>query len=168
MSNSIFHSLPPPVECLAILLGIAELSIFGIAGLMDPTSFATGFGLPLPPKTFKGTKQLPPSSSSPADRVPADPTVEDDDEETIIAKRHAGLCEGLAARNVASGLCVLAFGCYWRDRRALGTVVLINIVTTATDVFSVSRYGVKGAAGGHWVGLFNTSVIGSLLLLGWW
>lgn len=152
MNSSLFQRLPPPVECLAILLGVAELSIFGVAGIANPSSFATGLGLPLP-------KALPSST-------PASKETEDNGKET--EKRHVGLIEAVAARNIASGLCILTFGCYWRDRRALGTVVLINTITTAADAYTVYRYGVKDAVGGHFVGVFNCTVLGTLLLLQWW
>lgn len=147
-----FSRLPPPSQTLAILLGCAELTIFGIAGLYSPGGFATGFGLPLSSTwPAKGIK----SASDPA-------------EDKEKAATH-GYISALAARNIANGALILAFGTYFKDRRALGAVILSGIVTTFADAMVVSRYGPdKSAIWGHVVGIVNSTLIGGALLFSDW
>lgn len=141
------NRLPPPAETLAILLGFAELTIFGIAGLSSPGDFAKGFGLPL-------------YSNHPAKLIQASDPVEDKEK----AATH-GYISALAARNIANGALLLAFGTYFKDRRALGAVVLSGILTTLADALVVVRYGPdKNAAWGHVIGIVNSTVIGGFLL----
>lgn len=143
--RNLFTHLPPPAECLAILIGTAEITIFGLAGLANPTSFAKGFGLPL-----EG------SATTSKDTPPTTPT----------SKTHRGLLLALAARNLEKGLTVLTFALYFRDRKAVGTCVFAGLVTTAADYLAVKWYGEQEAAGGHVMGMVNCSLVGGALL--WW
>lgn len=151
--RNLFAALPPPAECLGLLIGCAELSIFGLAGLISPSSLATGFGVPLLPSS--STQKHPgalEATSSP--------------EETEQQNKQKALILALAARNVQNGILLLTFGAYFRDRKALGVIVVTGLVTTATDYLAVKAYGVKEAAGGHLIGVFNCLLVGGSLL--WW
>lgn len=148
-SRDFFANLPPPAECLAILIGTAEITLFGLAGFANPSSFATGFGLPLTPSS---------------DDKPASLEANTPHESSQAARTQRGLTLALAARNVEKGLTLLAFACYWRDRRALGTCVAAGLVTTAADYLVVRWYGAKEAAFGHVIGMVNCGLIGGALL----
>lgn len=145
--RNLFTHLPPPAECLAILIGTAEITIFGLAGLANPTSFAKGFGLPLEPSS---------STTTSKDTPPTTPT----------SKTHRGLLLALAARNLEKGLTVLTFALYFRDRKAVGTCVFAGLVTTAADYLAVKWYGEQEAVGGHVMGMVNCAAVGGALL--WW
>jgi hypothetical protein len=123
-TRSLFANLPPPAECLAILVGVAEISIFGLAGLANPSSFATGFGLPITSS----------SSTSKDAELEANTTPQ---ESSKSAKTQRGLILALAARNLEKGLTVLAFACYWRDRKAVGTCIAAGFITTFADYLAV-------------------------------
>jgi hypothetical protein len=123
-TRNLFANLPPPAECLAILIGTAEITLFGLAGFANPASFATGFGLPIQD-----------SSSSQKNLEAGTPQSPDSAENT-----QRGLVLALAARNLEKGLTLLAFACYWRDRKA------------------------REAAFGHVIGLANCGLIGGALL----
>lgn len=150
-TRNLFTHLPPPAECLAILIGTAEITIFGLAGLANPTSFAKGFGLPLSPSTE--------SQLEAGDKSSPEPT-------TQAEKSHRGLLLALAARNLEKGLTILAFACYFRDRKAVGTCVFAGLLTTTADYFAVKWYGEREAAAGHVIGMANCSLVGGALL--WW
>jgi len=145
-ARPLFSRLPPPAECLAILVGCAELSLFGIGGLANPLEFAKGYGLPITQ-----------SSTSAED-------VEKRDGESKETRTSKALIAAIAARNIQNGLCILAFGLYWKDRRALGTVVMSGLITTAADAVLVHWYGASGALAGHLVGVVNSLAIGGALL----
>jgi hypothetical protein len=147
--SSIFANLPPPAECLAILVGFAEITIFGLAGLANPPSFAKGLGLPIT------------SSTSSESQLEANTTPQ---EASQSAKTQRGLILALAARNLEKGLTVMAFACYWRDRKALGTCIFAGLLTTAVDYLAVKWYGEEEAAFGHVIGMANCSLIGGALL----
>ena len=151
-SRDFFAGLPPPAECLAILIGTAEITLFGLAGFANPSSFATGFGLPIAP-----------SPSSSGDKT-ASLEANTPHEASQSANTQRGLTLALAARNGEKGLTLLAFACYWRDRRALGTCVLAGLITTAADYLVVKWYGAKEAAAGHVIGMANCGLIGGALL----
>ena len=151
-TQSLFANLPPPAECLAILVGFAEISIFGLAGLANPPSFAKGLGLPI-------TNSSDSTSDSKLEAGTTTPQ-----EATQAAKTQRGLIIALAARNLEKGLTVLAFACYWRDRKALGTCIFAGLLTTAADYFAVKWYGEEDAAFGHVIGMANCSLIGGALL----
>jgi len=145
-ARPLFSRLPPPAECLAILVGCAELSLFGIGGLVSPYDFAKGYGLPITQ-----------SSTSASD-------IEKRDGESKETRTSKALIAAVAARNIQNGICLLAFGLYWKDRRALGTVVASGLVTTAADALLVHWYGAADALGGHLVGVVNSLAIGGALL----
>lgn len=152
--SSLFANLPPPAECLAILVGFAEITIFGLAGLANPPSFAKGLGLPITSST-----------SSPEDTKAAELEANTTPQEASqSAKTQRGLILALAARNLEKGLTVMAFACYWRDRKALGTVIFAGLLTTAVDYLAVKWYGEEEAAFGHVIGMANCSLIGGALL----
>ena len=150
-SGSLFANLPPPAECLAILVGFAEITIFGLAGLANPPSFAKGLGLPITSPNDKEDAALEAGSTTPH-------------EASASAKTQRGLVLALAARNLEKGLTVMAFACYWRDRKALGTCIFAGLLTTAADYLAVKWYGEEEAAFGHVIGMANCSLIGGALL----
>jgi len=147
-TRNLFANLPPPAECLAILIGTAEITLFGLAGFANPASFATGFGLPIQD-----------SASSEKNLEAGTPQSPDSAENT-----QRGLVLALAARNLEKGLTLLAFACYWRDRKALGTCVFAGLLTTGVDYLVVKWYGAREAAFGHVIGLANCGLIGGALL----
>ena len=150
-SNSLFANLPPPAECLAILVGFAEITIFGLAGLANPPSFAKGLGLPITNSSSSSESQLEAGATTPQEASKA-------------AKIQRGLILALAARNLEKGLTVMVFACYWRDRKALGTCIFAGLLTTAADYLAVKWYGEEDAAFGHVIGMANCSLIGGALL----
>ena len=117
-TQSLFANLPPPAECLAILVGFAEITVFGLAGFANPPSFAKGFGLPVTSSE---------SSSSDAKLEAGSATTPQ--EVSKATKTQQGLILALAARNLEKGLTVMAFACYWRDRKALGTCIFAGSVS---------------------------------------
>ncbi|TKA62043.1 hypothetical protein B0A55_11325 [Friedmanniomyces simplex] len=147
-------NLPPPAECLAILVGCMELTVFGLGGLANPLEFSKGYGLPL----------LTASSTSSGDITTKDKE-NDKTQQAYVA--------AIAARNIQNGVLLLTLGCYVRDRRALGFAVAAGLVATVADTLIVQYYGVKEAVWGHVFGVFNSAAIGgSLLYWGrndpWW
>lgn len=148
-----FANLPPPSECLAILVGCAELTIFGLAGLANPIEWAQGYGLPL---TSASSQQKRGSAS------------ESDSEETKRAdkaeKTQLALVSAIAARNVGNGVLILTLACYIRDRRALGIAIASNIVTTLADTLIVRWFGAKDKANAHVTGILNSILISASLL----
>ena len=151
-TRNLFANLPPPAECLAILIGTAEITLFGLAGLADPPSFAKGFGLPIQPSTQEPSeKDLEAGTSS-------------SQSSTSAANTQRGLILALAARNLEKGITLLAFACYWRDRKALGTCIFAGLLTTGVDYLVVKWYGAQEAAFGHVIGLANCGLIGGALL----
>jgi len=146
-TRNLFAGLPPPAECLAILVGVAELTLFGLGGLANTTEFAKGYGLPLP--------------SASASKSPRSLEAGESEE---VERTQSALVAAIAARNIQNGIVILAFACYWRDRRALGTVLLGSLVTTFADLVLVKWYGAQEAVFGHVIGVINTSCIGGALL----
>ncbi|KAH9809827.1 hypothetical protein Tdes44962_MAKER06068 [Teratosphaeria destructans] len=159
MASSAFQEfragLPPPAECLAILLGIAEVSIFGLAGLANPQEFAKGYGLHYP-------------SKSDAQKQPgAIQSNESEQNKAQQAERtHDAYIAAIASRNIQNGVLLLTLGCYVRDRRALGIAVACCFITTLADALIVKAYGVPEMMWGHVTGIFNSITIGGSLL--WW
>ncbi|KAF1843135.1 uncharacterized protein K460DRAFT_290538 [Cucurbitaria berberidis CBS 394.84] len=143
-NRTLFHHLPPPAECLALIIGTLELVPFGIAGLRNPGSFADGYGLPI---------------SNTASQSPSTPSTSTEEEQTKKA-----LVAAIAARNLQNGVLLLTFGLFLRDRRSLGISVLAGLVTTIADTVIVRAYGVKEKIAGHYVGVFNCLAVGGSLL----
>ncbi|KIW07150.1 uncharacterized protein PV09_02020 [Verruconis gallopava] len=161
-ARNLFQNLPPPAECLALLIGTAELTVFGLGGFANPAQFATGFGIPLLPAS--ATQKHPGAIESSPEEIRQAKKVEDTQKALITA---------IAARNVQNGLLILTFGAWYRDRKALGILTAFGLVTTATDYFVVKSYGVREAASGHLIGVLNCLLIGSSLLFWgredpWW
>ena len=147
---SIFARLPPPAECLAILIGCAELSIFGIRGISNPRGWLQGFGLP--------------PLDQPSVRISTDTDRSKQDDRRNIHSAQRALIDALAARNVQNGALILTFALVLKDRRALGVTVLAGLITTMADTVVAWRYGVKGAVLGHLMGIANCIGIGGALL----
>ena len=143
-ARSFLANCPPPAESLAILLGCAQLSIFGLAGISDPDSWAEGYGLPL-------------SSSK-------DDTKIQSKEENAQTQR--ALVAAISARNITNGILILGLGCYLRNRTALGLAIACNVVTTVSDALIVRWFGVEEKGSAHLIGVFNSTAIG-LALLKW-
>ncbi|KAF2716289.1 hypothetical protein K431DRAFT_289516 [Polychaeton citri CBS 116435] len=146
--------LPPPAETLAILVGCLELIPFGLGGLADRKAFAKGYGLPIDSQT-----------QSIALPTEAEKRKDEETKEALVA--------AIAVRNLEKGLMIMAFACYWRDRKALGTVLATGFVTTVVDLLVVRWYGLKEAVPGHWIGVVNSTLIGGSLLYwnrnsAWW
>ena len=97
-TRSLFQHLPPPAECLALLIGTLEVIPFGLAGLRNPALFADGYGLPISPSTNpnddKSSSKSTPSGLSPFAEVQT--------KEALVA--------AIAARNVQNGILLLTFG----------------------------------------------------------
>lgn len=153
-TRNLFAGLPPPAECLAILVGVAELTLFGLGGLANTTEFAKGYGLPLP---SAAASQTHPGALEAG-------TAKDKSESEAVHRTQSALVAAIAARNIQNGIVILTFACYWRDRRALGTVLLGSFVTTLADLLLVKWYGAQEAVFGHVIGVLNTSCIGGALL----
>jgi hypothetical protein len=151
-ARSLFQTLPPPAECLALVIGTLELLPFGIIGLRNPAFFADGYGLPISNKTTSGdaTTSSKPNSSG------LSPEAEQQTKKALVA--------AIAARNVQNGILLLTFGLVLRDRRSLGVAVLAGLVATLADTVIVRAYGMKDKIAGHYIGVFNSLVIGGSLL----
>lgn len=140
-ARTFYANLPPPAECLAILVGCAELTVFGLGGLANPVEWSKAYGLPV--RTAKST---------------------DTEEARKTEQNQLALVSAIAARNTANGVLTLALACYARDRRALGIAVLCNVVTTLADTVLVRWYGAQDMVFGHVVGIVNSIGIGGALL----
>ena len=151
MSN-LFHHLPPPAECLALIIGTLELLPFGIIGLRNPALFADGYGLPISdaPASSDASTSSKSNTSTPSREA------EQQTKKALVA--------AIAARNVQNGILLLTFGLVLRDRRSLGVAVMAGLVATVADTVIVRAYGVKDKIAGHYVGIFNSLVVGGSLL----
>jgi hypothetical protein len=145
--------LPPPAECLAILVGCLELTVFGLGGLANPVEFAKGYGLPL---ISKSTTQAHPGAVESSD--------DEKSKDADVQRTQQAYIAAIAARNLHNGILLLTLGCYVRDRRALGIAIASGLVTTVGDVLIVQWYGVKDAVWGHVFGVVNSAAIGYSLL----
>jgi hypothetical protein len=152
-ARNLFHHLPPPAECLAILIGTAEITIFGIVGFVNPSQWANGFGLPLLP-----------ASASHKQPGPLQSSLEEPKQAMETRNTQKALINALAARNIQNGLLLLTFGVWFRDRKALGVAVGLGTITTLTDYLVVKWYGVKEAAAGHLIGVVQCTLLGGSLL----
>ncbi|KAF2025564.1 hypothetical protein EK21DRAFT_76093 [Setomelanomma holmii] len=150
-TRNLFQRLPPPAECLALVIGTLELLPFGIIGLRNPAFFADGYGLPI---------ENAPSSENSSSTKPTtsglSPEAEHQTKKALVA--------AIAARNIQNGILLLTFGLVLRDRRSLGVAVLAGLVATAADTAIVKAYGVKDKIAGHYIGIFNSVAIGGSLL----
>ncbi|KXS98804.1 hypothetical protein AC578_2066, partial [Pseudocercospora eumusae] len=122
-TRELFANLPPPSECLAILVGCAETLMFGLAGLHDPVAWAKSFGVPIDAPKDTGTAEN--------------------------QKTKKALVQAIAARNIQHGALILTFACYTRDRTALGLAVGYGVITTLADYVIVRNSGVEDLAPGH-------------------
>ncbi|KAG9190864.1 hypothetical protein G6011_08952 [Alternaria panax] len=150
-ARNLFHHLPPPAECLALLIATLEIVPFGIIGLRDPSFFADGYGLPISPESD--------TSPASAKRSTSTQSTYDEDQKTKKA-----LVAAIAARNVQNGVLLAVFGLVLRDRRSLGVAVMAGLVATVADTVIVGAYGARDKVAGHYVGIFNSLAIGGSLL----
>jgi hypothetical protein len=153
-TRNILRHLPPPAECLALVIATLELLPFGILGLRNPEAFAEGFGLPLSSEQSPSDKATSTSTST----NQRDPPTESEQ------RTKKALVAAIAARNVQNGALIFAFGVLLRDRRSLGVAVLAGLIATCADSLIVRAYGVKEKVAGHYVGIFNSLAIGGSLL----
>ncbi|QIW94667.1 hypothetical protein AMS68_000185 [Peltaster fructicola] len=151
-----FAYLPPPAECLAILVGFAEITVFGLAGIASPADFAKGYGLPI--KSAAAAQQHPGALAPSSDA--------DSKASKEVGKTDTAFISAIAARNIQHGALILAFALYFKDRRALGVTVAAGFITTVADLLLVHSYGLKEAAFGHIIGIANCTLVGGSLL--WW
>jgi len=163
-ARNLFSHLPPPAEVLAILIGTAELTIFGLAGFANPSQWAKGFGLPTLLESRASSQKHPGA----IENAPAE-----DKELTEVEKTQKALIAAVAARNIQHGILLLIAGVWTRDRRLLGITIMVGLVSTVTDYCAVNWYGVKEAAGGHLIGVANCLLVGGSLLFWrrddpWW
>jgi len=163
-TRNLFAHLPPPAEVLAILIGTAELTLFGLAGFANPSQWAKGFGLPTLLDSRTSTQEHPGAVES---------TTVEDQAMTEVERTQKALISAIAARNIQNGILLLTLGVWMRDRRLLGVATILGVVTTATDYFVVRWYGMKEAATGHLIGVGNCILVGGSLLFWrrddpWW
>jgi hypothetical protein len=150
-TRNLFQHLPPPAECLALVIGTLELLPFGIIGLHNPAFFADGYGIPISnPPTSEASSSMKPNPSG------LSPEAEQQTKKALVA--------AIAARNVQNGILLLTFGLVLRDRRSLGVAILAGLVATVADTVIVRAYGVKDKIAGHYVGVFNSLAVGGSLL----
>lgn len=145
-ARNTFANLPPPAECLAILVGLSQLTVFGLGGIANPIEWSKAYGLPIVP-------------ASTIRRRGADNEAADEAEKTQIA-----LTSALVSRNIRHGVLILALACYARDRRAVGIALVVNCISSLADTFIVRWFGDDSKVNGHLIGLAGSLGIGSMLL----
>ncbi|KXL46275.1 hypothetical protein M433DRAFT_134105 [Acidomyces richmondensis BFW] len=145
--------LPAPAECLAILVGIAEVSVFGLAALANPLEFGNSYGIPMTSST--ALQQHPGALQS--------SEIENKRSRDVHRTQQAYIT-AIAARNIHNGILILTFACYLRDRRALGIAIAAKLFTTAADFLIVKSYGVKDMVWSHVFGMVSSLTIGGSLL----
>lgn len=145
-ARNIFANLPPPAECLAILAGLSQLTIFGLGGIANPIEWSRVYGLPI-------------VLGSSLRRRDSDSRAADEAEKTQIA-----LVSALCSRNIRQGVLILALACYARDRRAVGIALVVNCISSLADTFIVRWFGDESKAWEHTSGLTGSLGIGSALL----
>ena len=153
--NTFRAGLPPPAECLAIGVGCMELTLFGLAGLLNPIEFAKGFGVPM---------VTPSSADLEAGGALEGATIQEKQRSEKVQNTQSAYVAAIAARNLQNGVLLLVFGCYLRDRRALGYAVAAGVVATVSDAVICSAYGLPDAIFGHLFGVCNSVLIGGSLL----
>lgn len=149
--RNFYEHLPPPAECLAILVGCVELTVFGLGGIANPLEFSKGYGLPIVPSTSNTDTSIR-SSTQKADQAEKE------------SRNQRALIAAIAARNAQNGILLLTFALYTRDRKSLGIAVVAGLVATVADTLIVRAYGVQEAVFGHVFGIFNCCAIGGSLL----
>ncbi|KAI5362292.1 hypothetical protein Slin15195_G059430 [Septoria linicola] len=135
----LFANFPPPAECLAILVGCAELIVSGIGGLSDARAFGKGYGLEI-----DAADEGQPLSQS--------------------QKTQKALVQAVSFRNIQNGALILTLACYTRDRKALGFAVLYGAFSSLADAAIVTKYGISNLASGHGVTMLNYLLVGGSLL----
>ena len=148
-AREFYANLPPPAECLAILVGCAQLTVLGLGGIANPIEWSKGYGLPI---TLKSSTQKRQSLNEESER-------EDEAQKNQIA-----LVSAISARNIGNGILILSLACYARDRRALGIAVTANCVSALADTLIVRWFGMEDQAAGHVTGIIGSLGIGSCLL----
>jgi len=148
-ARSFYENLPPPAECLAILVGCAQLTVFGLGGLANPISWARTYGLPIVPASRLQRQQSSTEQTKAAEEA----------EKTQIA-----LISALTARNVRHGVVIVAAACYLRDRRAIAIALIANGISAISDALIVNWFGDAEQTAGHATGLVGTLALGSFLL----
>lgn len=150
-TRNLFANLPPPAECLAILVGCTQLVVFGLGGISSPIQWANGYGLPIVRASLLRGRQRPSNSDE------HDPASEA--EKTQIA-----LVAALAARNIRQAVLLLALACYTRDRKAVGIALLANCISSLADTLIVRWFGNDQQVSLHAGGLLSSLAIGTVLL----
>lgn len=148
-ARQFYANLPPPAECLAILVGVSQLTVFGLGGVANPLSWSKAYGLPIVLAPRLRRHQASSEGSQVAEEA----------EKTQIA-----LVSALSARSIQNGVLILALACYARDRRAVGIVLLVNGVSALADTLIVRWFGNTDQAAGHLTSLAGSLGIGSILL----
>ncbi|EGP88756.1 unnamed protein product [Zymoseptoria tritici ST99CH_1A5] len=136
---TLWAHMPPPAECLAILVGCAEVVVFGLGGLANPSDFSNGYGLPIDAAT-EGVQA------------------------TQSQKTQSALVKAIASRHVQNGALILTFGLYTRNRTALGFAVAYSAISALADTLLVKNNGVDSLAGGHVIAALNSLLVGGALL----
>lgn len=147
---TIIKHLPPPAECLAILLGCAECIVFGLGGLSSPSDFARGYGLPI---------DVPTAAESEAAEASGKAI-----ELNSSQKTQQALITALAARHIQNGALILTLALYTRERAALGFAVGFGVFGAVADWIVVRKFGVGELAGGHVIGGMISAGLGGGLL----
>lgn len=143
--ESLWTNLPPPAECLAILVGCAELIVSGIGGLSDASAFGKSYGVEIDtPPAVAENKEAPPLTRN--------------------QKTQKALVQAISFRNIQNGALILTLACYTRDRKALGFAVLYGAMSSLADAAIVKKYGIQELAGAHGVTMLNYLMVGGSLL----
>ncbi|KAI6841079.1 hypothetical protein KC332_g5852 [Hortaea werneckii] len=147
--------VPQPAECFGIGVGLMELIMFGVAGVLNPLEFSKGFGVPMLP-----------ASHTQAHPGALQKSPEEEEKGRKLQKTQEGYIMAIAARNLQNGVLLLTLGCYVRDRRALGIAVASGVVTTVSDALIVWAQGPEASSyiWGHLIGVVNSIAIGGSLL----
>ena len=162
--RSLLQRLPPPAECLALVIATLELLPFGIAGLRNPVTFADGYGLPIQRSMNTSTNSTKRSDDGLLTDLETKSSSTNSSSFEEDQKTKKALVAAIAARNVQNGILLLTFGLVLRDRRSLGVAVIAGLVATVADTVIVNAYGAKDKIAGHYVGIFNSLAIGGSLL----
>ena len=148
-ARNFYDNLPPPTECLAILVGCAQLTVFGLGALANPIEYSKGHGLPITLASTNTKRQV---------------SEEEGESANEAQKNQIALVSAMAARNIGNGILILSLACYFRDRRALGVAVAANAFSALADTFIVKSFGTEDKASTHITGIIASLGIGSTLL----